>query len=166
MKERMKYLNIKIQEKMNHIHYLTGTVVHSVQKLEYRLTYLIALKKTIDEYEKKGKFKHNLFLKVVLEASSEAQKIFRSLYENTFGNLSQKAYQNGILSKNEHLELSKVVEDRNELIHFFFKDIEFKQTDDQLALYLDERINFLEDLFSRTRRWYEIIKNKIKKLEK
>ncbi|ADV34632.1 hypothetical protein [Mycoplasmopsis fermentans] len=113
MKERMKYLNIKIQEKMNHIHYLTGTVVHSVQKLEYRLTYLITLKKTIDEYEKKGKFKHNLFLKVVLEASSEAQKIFRSLYENTFGNLSQKAYQNGILSKNEHLELSKVVEDRN-----------------------------------------------------
>lgn len=102
----------------------------------------------------------------MLEASSEAQKIFRSLYENTFGNLSQKAYQNGILSKNEHLELSKVVEDRNELIHFFFKDIEFKQTDDQLALYLDERINFLEDLFSRTRRWYEIIKNKIKKLEK
>lgn len=88
----------------------------------------------------------------MLEASSEAQKIFRSLYENTFGNLSQKAYQNGILSKNEHLELSKVVEDRNELIHFFFKDIEFKQTDDQLALYLDERINFLEDLFSRTRR--------------
>lgn len=53
MKERMKYLNIKIQEKMNHIHYLTGTVVHSVQKLEYRLTYLITLKKQSMNMKKK-----------------------------------------------------------------------------------------------------------------
>ncbi|UUD34792.1 hypothetical protein NPA07_03140 [Mycoplasmopsis caviae] len=163
MPQLSTYRNPRVQQKMDHIHYLTGIIVHVVQKLEFRLTNLITLKEIVQKVRSNKKILNMTDNEINTWINNQTEKKFMILLNKPFGSICQKAYKIGVLDNNECELISKIVERRNTLIHWFFRIIDFQLQDKLLIKNLNNEIKKLENFLLETREWYAYIKEKTRK---
>ncbi|WP_406615453.1 hypothetical protein ACJA25_03610 [Mycoplasmopsis hyopharyngis] len=158
MTEKYVYKNQQIQELMNEIHFLTGSIVHSVQKLEYKLALLVSLKRITHWYKKnEDTIDHKELLN---KAIRKSEKLFANLNHQSFGILVRNAIIANILDKSEQRELHELVEKRNFLVHNYYKKLIFDMEDKNIIQILKKDLISLKNVFSLSRRWYLRIKEK------
>lgn len=156
----MKYIykNKEIQDLMDQIHFWTGSIIHCIQKLEYKLALLVSVNKISYWYKKnKNYIEHK---QLIIKTEQKAEKELSKLNHESFGRLVNQANQIKILNHNETKELMYVVEFRNKLVHQYFKKLIFSMEDKNIKNILQSDLITFKNIFDISRQWYLNLKQK------
>lgn len=161
-KEDYKYNDPEIKELMSELHYTTGEVIHSIQKLEYRIKYLIALQDTIEKIKDKNE-KETRKIKTYEQATKYMDYILSTNDNITLGENCKRLDRLNIFNESIESSLDNFSSLRNQLVHRFYVEIDFKTNDknDEVRLDLNRKLKTLRTMFQESRILYKKVKEKI-----
>ena len=131
----------KVENELQEIYSKIGFIVHLSQMIEYNLAYILAL----DNLQTKLEKKELEFVYEYNEIVDESNKWYDKLTRMTLGSILKKAKEIKYFTKSSYKLLKKVLTERNEIIHNFFKkdlkDKILEKTPSYFKDYLSEQIS-------------------------
>ena len=108
---------------MREIYCLLGQIVETAQYIEYNLALMIRLNEVLKEFYRRGAVSIDEY--EYWEIEEEARYLQDQLNNMTMGNILNMVRRVRLFSYGEAEVLKRVLENRNAIIHRFFKDDDF-----------------------------------------
>lgn len=129
---------------MNRIYTLIGQIMENAQYVEWNLALMLRCHTILKEFEETDTIPLSLFENVIKDAENLAYE----LSHQTLGEILRKVKETRLLKLDEINKLEKVLRERNQLVHQYFKKHDFDSVVniEKEVLYLEGILNNMHEL--------------------
>lgn len=129
---------------MNRIYTLIGQIMENAQYVEWNLALMLRCNTILKEFEETDTIPLSLFENVIKDAENLAYE----LSHQTLGEILRKVKETRLLKLDEINKLEKVLRERNQLVHQYFKKHDFDSVVniEKEVLYLEGILHNMHEL--------------------
>jgi len=128
---------------MNEIYELIGEYIKTVQYIEYNLALHIQYHITLSVFDESDTVPKNVFY----SAEETAHLIREKLSNRTLGQVISYVKSQNVMDNNSITRLEKILDKRNNIIHHYFKDLDFEEHNSNLP-FIFNQANHLTNILS------------------
>lgn len=137
-----------------------GEIIKIVQYIEHNLALLIRYQKVLNLFEDTDSVPNDVFY----ETDQEAEEIQKKLSNMTLGQVINFIKNYNFLSNHEIDNLENILENRNDLIHHYFKDKDFEKHSYNYG-FIDNQTRYLTNFLNTANKFNNYLAKLIGKKE-